>query len=273
MAAAETVIERFGTRGSTPVLYLHGVPGAAVEAQLIASAAAARNIELWAVNRAHLAPETTSAAIVDRLANAVLELGCGQRLPILGFSIGAALALRVASRLGADAGPLFLLSAAGPLDRPGAFDGMGAGARVFRSAQRNGAGFRLTVAGQAFLAAHAPGLLARLLFAGADASDRSFAGTAEGQAALKRILAGAWADGGRSYRRDLAAYVEPWSHELCRITSRVELWHGAGDTWAPPDMARGLAQDLPDARLHKAAGGHYTTLIGRAPEALTAAMG
>lgn len=273
MASPPALTRVFGPRDGTPALYFHGAPGAPVEAELIAGVAEQQGVALCAVSRADIPFGGGSADYLDRLAEVVARLDGGRRLPILGFSIGAALALRVAARLKADAGPLLLLSAAGPLDVPGAFDGMGAGARVFRSAQAGGAGFAMTVAAQALLARRAPGLLRRMLFAGAASSDRALAASPDGQALLARIYAGAWAGGGHAYRRDLTAYVEPWAADLDAVTAPVELWHGTDDNWAPVAMARGIARRLPAARLHEAEGGHYATLIAQAPRALAGVAG
>jgi len=264
-------VRRIGALGGAPVVYLHGAPGSPAEAELIADAARAAGVELWAIDRARVAPGRGGADYVGALADLVRALGDGRQLPLLGFSIGAALALRIAARLGEAAGPLRLVSAAGPLDRPGAFDGMGAGAAVFRAARADGAGFRLAVGGQALLARRAPGALRRLLFAGSDASDRTSASTPGARALLSRVFAEAWANGGSGYRRDLLTYVGPWSGELARVAAPVELWHGRADRWAPIATAHGLAARLPTARLHAGDAGHYATLVGCAPAALAAA--
>ncbi len=273
MASPPSPVRIVRPRDGAPALYLHGAPGAPVEAELIAGAAHEQRVALHAVSRADIPFGGGPADYLDRLTEVVARLDGGRRLPIIGFSIGAALALRVAARLKGDAGPLRLLSAAGPLDVPDAFEGMGAGKRVFRSAQAGGAGFAMTVAAQALLARRAPELLRRLLFAGAAPSDRALATSADGQARLARVFAAAWADGGHAYRRDLTAYVEPWAAELDAVTAPVELWHGTDDNWAPIAMARGIARRLPAARLHEAKGGHYTTLIAQAPQALAVVAG
>jgi len=265
-------IKRFGRIGGVPVLYFHGSPGAALEAELIAPAAIRHGVELWAIDRALLAGTAGSDDHVGRLAELVSHLQGGSGLPMLGFSIGAALALRVAARLGKQAGPLFLLSAGGPLDRPGALDGMGAGARVFKAAQADGAGFALTIGLQARMARHFPAMLQRLLFAGADDADRAFAATPAGRALLTGSLAKAWDGNARGYRADLMAYVAPWSDELRAISSPVRLWHGSRDTWAPIAMGRDIVERLANGTLHMGPDGHYTTLINNAPAALAAAL-
>ena len=260
---APIIVRGFGHRGGSPAVYFHGVPGAAAEARLIERAARADGVELLALERASLVTDAHGRAYADRLADVVRQVA--HRRPMLGFSIGAALALRVAARLGADAGPLFLLSPAGPLDVPGAFDGMGTGRRVFRVARRNRPGFHTLARVQALLAGWAPTVLVRAMFAGAGPADRAFAGSADGRGVLTGLVAEAWADGGMGYRRDMLAYVEDWSNELASVVSPVDIWHGAADTWAPPGMARGLGRLLPSARVHLGPEGHYTTLTTHGP--------
>jgi pimeloyl-ACP methyl ester carboxylesterase len=273
MTEMADLVEAFGRTGGAPVVYFHGTPGAAGEAALLADAAEAAGVELLALRRRAVAPDAAGPAYLDALAATVRTLGGGAPVPILGFSIGAALALRVAARLGTAAGPLLLISAGGPLDRAGAFDGMGGGAAVFRAAQKDGRGFRMAVAAQTWLARRAPSLLRAMLFAGADPGDRALAARPEVRAMLDRVFADAWAADGRAYARDLRAYVEPWSAELGAVRAPVRLWHGAADRWAPVGMARDLATRLPSATLTELPGGHYATLLAAVPAALQIAAG
>ena len=75
-------------------------------------------------------------------------------------------------------------------------------------------------------------------------------------------LAAALRDGAPGYRRELAAYVAPWSDVLAQVTQPVTLWHGTDDTWAPIAMAEALAAALPQvAAVHRLAGlSHYSAL-------------
>lgn len=261
---------RAGRRGGAPVLHFHGAPGAPSEDAIFASAADALGIELWSLDRARLAPDATGRAYLGALSAAVAEFDAGRRIPILGFSIGAALAIRVAARLGAAAGPLKLVSAAAPPDFACAGE-LGAGGRVFRLARANGPAFAAATRAQAALSRLAPSALRRLLLARADPADAAFATSATGRALLSRVFADAWADGGGGYRRDLLAYVETWSADLAGVRAPVALWHGARDAWAPLAATRAMAARLPGARLRTCDAGHYTTLARCAAEALACA--
>lgn len=268
----DSALRRFGAPAGRPVIYLHGTPGAPVEAELAAQAAMAAGVELLALDRAAIAPAAEGDAYLHAVARRIDELADGEPLPILGFSIGASVALRVASRLGDRAGPLLLLSTAGPLDAPGAFDGMGGGAQVFRAAQRRSLVFEMGAGVQGLLAAAAPDLLRELLFSGAEPSDQAFAASREGKRALREILRQSLAARRGAYRRDVTTYVEPWSDELASIRSKVALWHGANDTWAPVAMARTVAERCGGA-LTVTPGGHYTTLRDHVAAALATLAG
>jgi pimeloyl-ACP methyl ester carboxylesterase len=148
---------------------------------------------------------------------------------------------------------------------------MGTGERVFRVAKANGLAFRAAVRSQALLARRAPNVLRRLLFAGAEPSDRLFAESPEGLALLSTLISRAWADGGAAYRADLLAYVQDWSGELADVAVPVELWHGLRDNWAPISMAHAIADRLPSACVRVSEAGHYSTLVTNAPAVLAAA--
>jgi pimeloyl-ACP methyl ester carboxylesterase len=267
MAQRQTdCVQTFGDPRGRPVIYFHGTPGSPAEAELIASAASEAGVRLLAVDRAQIAPHAAGEDYLMALKATVVGACGGERVPILGFSIGAALALRVASRMGGRTGPLLLFSTAGPLDLPGAFEGMGGGARIFRAAQAGGRMFDIAVAGQSLLAARAPDVLRRMLFAGAEASDEAFAASPGGRALLKGVLRQSLGHATAGYRRDVLTYVEAWSGELERVEGPVSLWHGARDTWAPLAMAHTVAKRC-GASLSVLEAGHYTTLIAGAAEA------
>ena len=268
MTGAKAIFDVFGQPDGRPVIYFHGTPGAAAEAELISGAARDAGVALWAVHRHRIGPGLAGDPYLSALTASIAALCRSGSVPILGFSIGAALALRVAARLGDAIGPLSLISPAGPLDRPGVFDGMGGGAAVFRAAQANGRQFAATVAVQSLLARLSPDLVRRLLFAGADPKDRGFSAEPGARAVLRSVFASAWADGGQAYRRDIGLYVEPWSDELPRVTTPVRIWHGTADRWAPVAMGRDLASRIPQADLTETGGGHYTTLVQAAGAAL-----
>jgi len=263
------LLRAFGKSGGKPVVYLHGTPGSPTEATLLSTQARDCGIELWAIDRAQVDLKLQGEEYVGFLAEFIHDLGKGERLPILGFSIGAALALRVAARLGEEAGPLFLISAAGPLDLPDAFTGMGAGARIFRSAQARGLTFALAVRTQALIARKAPKVLRHFLFADAHTSDRELAATPAVGEVLEEAFREASRNSGAGYRRDVLCYVQHWTAEIAEVRAPVELWHGCYDNWAPVAMAENIAQRARGACLHLCTGSHYSTLLEAAPAVMS----
>nr|WP_254899252.1 alpha/beta hydrolase [Thalassococcus arenae] len=201
--------------------------------------------------------------VFDRSAPSFAQLAL--RLPdgpvhLVGFSLGAACALRLAALAPDKVKRVTLISAAAPLEL-GDFLPHMAGAAVFRAARSHDRLAALTRV-QSVLARMSPGLFARLLINGADPADRSLFRDPAQMAVLKRSLAEGLGDNRDAYLRELAAYVRPWAGHLPRVAAPVTLVHGTADRWAPFAMAEALAQALPDATLRPASGrGHYTTLV------------
>ena len=97
---------------------------------MLHQAALAHGIKLLVVER-NLPGELGSAAYLQQLAQQISDRAAGQPIRLLGFSIGACLALRVAALLGEQVAEVYLLSAAAPLEIPSNSVGMGAGRYTF----------------------------------------------------------------------------------------------------------------------------------------------
>ena len=237
------------------IVYLHGVPGGPGELALFGGSPFA-GCDLFAPDRM-----AAGAGDVDDLAVAVRARFGDAPVALVGFSLGAFVAVELAGRLGAQVSRLDLIAAAAPLET-GDYLGAMAGAPVFRAAR--GAAWRLAalLRFQALLARVAPGLLFRLIFAGAAGADRALVSQARFRDGIGAMLAAALRGGAPGYRRDLIAYVTPWSAALGKVMAPVTLWHGSEDNWTPPAMADALAAALPDvAAVHRLAGlSHYSTL-------------
>lgn len=225
-------------------IYLHGLPGGAEELQIGPAPG-------WAVP--------------DRLSWQGYEAGLAtlaEDLPetfhLIGFSLGAMTALRLAALKPERIAEVTLISAAAPLDL-GDFLSRMAGAPVFRAAMNAPERLARMTSLQAHFARLVPGLTLRLLFARTGPQERALA------LAHPYLIAGllrrCYGPGRAAYLDELAAYVRPWSPELARVTAPVTLHHGGADRWSPPDMAGALARALPEARVIPHDGlGHYGTL-------------
>ncbi|MDF3195622.1 alpha/beta hydrolase [Pseudomonas sp. 1928-m] len=255
----------YGCPDGQPLFYLHGVPGAAVEAAMLHQAALAHGIKLLVVER-NLPGKLDSAAYLQQLAQQISDRAAGQPIRLLGFSIGACLALRVAALLGERVAEVYLLSAAAPLQIPSNSVGMGAGRYTFLWAQHYPRLFRAFAWYQALLAKVSPGLLLKLLFAGAGGKDPELLHHADTQAWLVDIQRACFKHGTRSYVRDVELYVETWATELDNVTAAVSLWHGEADNWAPIAMSIYLQEHLRHASAvsRGAEHAHYSCLLENA---------
>jgi pimeloyl-ACP methyl ester carboxylesterase len=258
--------QTYGDPDGRPVFYFHGAPGALEEAAWLASAAQANGLCLLALERDSLGPHLQGEAYVAQLTAEVLRLAGDHPVHLLGFSIGASLALRVAARLPTPAAGIWLVSAAAPLEWPACWQGMGAGRYTFALAQSYPRLFNLLAVYQGWLARHFAGLLLRTLFQGARGADAELLAQAPQREQLMRVQRQCFARGAGAYVRDVRCYVEPWAACLPQVQAPLQLWHGDQDNWAPVTMAQGLlAQFGSQAQLHWLAGrSHYSCLMDAA---------
>ena len=253
--------EVFGDPDGQPVVYLHGAPGAACEAAFLDAAAKANGLCILALAREQVTGDS-SEAYLRQLTAEVVQLVGERPLHLIGFSIGASLALRIAARLPTPAAGIWLVSAAAPLELPGSLDGMGAGRYTFALARRYPRLFAGLAAYQGWLGRHFPAALLGMLFQGAQGADASLLGETAHKAQLLRIQRQGFARGAAAYVRDVQTYVQPWAASLAEVRAPVQLWHGELDNWAPLGMPRNLLAALAVSELHTLPGlSHYSCLL------------
>jgi pimeloyl-ACP methyl ester carboxylesterase len=225
-------------------IYLHGLPGGPEEMALA-------GVNLPCPDRTK--GEAAVLAALSRMRDAPLHL--------IGFSLGAALALRLAPHL--PVAKLTLISPAGPLELGNFLPDM-AGAPVFRAARRPLL-FRALTAIQALAFKHAPARSLETLFHSAPAADKALL-TAANQKLLLSAIRASLGPRRAGYLAEISRYVQPWAAVLPQITAPVTIWQGEADTWSPPAMAKALAAALPHADLRLLPGqGHYSTLCHALP--------
>lgn len=251
----------YGDPHGHPLVYLHGTPGAACEAEFLAAAAKANGLCILALAREQVAGDS-SEAYLRQLTAEVVQLVGERPLHLIGFSIGASLALRIAARLPTPAAGVWLVSAAAPLELPGSLDGMGAGRYTFALARQFPRLFAGLAAYQGWLGRHFPTVLLGMLFQGAQGADARLLGETAHKAQLLRIQRQGFARGAAAYVRDVQAYEQPWAACLAEVRAPVQLWHGELDNWAPPGMPRNLLAALATSELHVLPGlSHYSCLL------------
>lgn len=225
------------------IVYFHGLPGGGGELDLFGRDIAARTSAFHVVDRSRRGAGSTAADHFAALAGDIRARYPATPLRLIGFSLGAAAALRTAVHLGDQIRQIDLVSAAAPLDLGDYLDGM-AGAPVFRIAAANRLAFGMLTAAQGLMARRLPERLFAMLFASAQGADSALAASAAFREAMQPMLRAALNAGRDGYRREILHYVDGWAEELDRVEAPVALFHGADDNWSPVAMAGDLASRL-----------------------------
>ena len=216
-------------------VYFHGLPGSAAELKGFGPEIARR------AGGFHVAARGVDfVRLAERIAARVPE----GPLHLVGFSLGAAAALRVAPLLGERVGQIDLVSPAAPLQLGDFLGGM-AGAPVFRAARAGRWFFAALTFAQAQAARLAPESMAAALMAKAKGADRDLAADPRFIAALAQSLRHSLLDQRPAYTAEIRAYVDDWRDDLTRVHHPVRIWQGSEDDWTPPTMAKALAAALP----------------------------
>lgn len=180
----------------------------------------------------------------ERLAAQIVRQFPAEPLVLVGFSLGAAAALRVAPHLGDRVERIDLVSPAAPLGLGDFLGGM-AGAPVFRAALAGRLVFTLFTALQALAVRFAAAGMAASLMAKARGADRNLAADPDFIARLADSLRHSLLKERAVYREEILLYVADWSAELAKVTQPVTIRQGCDDDWTPPAMATALAMRLP----------------------------
>lgn len=242
-------------------LYFHGLPGSAAELGSFGPAVAAKARHFHVVARTDALALGDPAGYFARLAAQIVSQCPDEPLHLIGFSLGAAAALRVAPLLGEQVSQIDLVSPAGPLGLGDFLAGM-AGAPVFRAALAGRVPFALLTFLQAQVARLAPAPMASALMARAQGADRALAADPHFIAQLAASLRHSLLAQRAAYRQEIALYVADSSAELAKVHQAVAIWQGSEDDWTPPAMAQALAACLPSQPAVEVLPGlsHFSTL-------------
>ncbi len=243
------------------IIYFHGIPGSAEETALFGNDVAARCAGFYVAERSNDRNVNSASAYFEQIAANIRTDFPDTPLRFIGFSLGAAAALRTAPFLGKQVKRIDLVSAAAPLSL-GSYLASMAGASIFKIARANPLMFGLTGRAQCFMAKLFPGQLYAMLFAAAKGADVALAKDPEFKARMITVLRQGLVDGLPGYRREILLYTQDWSRELDHIEVPVSLVHGSADNWSPVAMAADLANRLPCCESLEILEGysHYSTL-------------
>ena len=253
------------------LVYFHGQPGSPEELRLVSRH---RDIaSIFAPDRSADRTDLSFEEYLDALTSDILAAFPSGSLRLVGFSMGAFVAMEVSIRLtalalGRDI-KLDMISPPAPLETGNYLPHM-AGGVVFNLAKSAPWAFKLMTRLQAKLAAAAPQMLYRQLFSKAAGGDKALAETAEFEAVILALLGKTLRGEAMGYRREVLAFVRSNADRLSKVTAPVTLWQGTADNWTPAAMADALSHHLPNlVDDHRFSGlSHYSTLIAALTEIL-----
>jgi pimeloyl-ACP methyl ester carboxylesterase len=260
-----------GDPSGLPIVLFHGTPSSRFDAFWLDDAARRHGWRLVAPDRpGHglSSPQPGRSLVdwpadVDALAG---HLGL-DRFAVLGFSGGAPYALVTAQRLPERVTVVGLVSAWGPPDRPGAYDGVPLSERISDSLARSVPG--VSRAGFAALRAillRTPRLGAALLglrlpshpeAAEAMADQAAEPDPIDAVGAVREALR----PGAAGAAEDLTLIVRPWGFPVGHVRAPVRLWHGGRDREVPVHHAEFLARIVPDGRVRVIEDGEHLMLF------------
>lgn len=272
----------YGTPGGTPVLYMHGWPGAAVELAHADAPAAARGVRLIGVDRPGIGgsdfrPGRTLLDWAGDVAALLDQLGLA-RVGLIGCSGGGPYALALAKALPHRLSRVALICPMGPPDHPRVLAELPAPHRfILRLGPAPGlAGLALAPA-RLFLAGGPASPLVRLGAALYRAmkppADRRVLADPAVFAAKVRAGQQAFVQGPRGVAWDGHLLASPWGFDPASIEVPVRLWHGVLDDKVPAVMSRVLEAAIPGSRaVYFPDDGHSSIYVDHFDEILAALL-
>ena len=258
---------QFGSDNGRIVIYFHGAPGAPAECSIFDREGKNHGLTFICFDRFSVDTAINGEAYYKLLAEEISKKAAGKQVDVIGFSIGAFVALQTCRYMVNEVRHLHLVSAAAPLEAGDYLEAM-AGKQVFQLAKAFPALFILLSYWQGLLALLFPNALFRLLFANAAGDDKALAADREFQSSITQVLRSCFIGRVRGYARDIGAYVHPWKTTLSDVSVNTHIWHGAEDNWSPKLMAEYLKSAIPGCTSAKIFNGlsHYSCLDRAIPE-------
>ena len=251
-----------GDPDGRPLFLTHGTPASRLGFEFTDAPARARGIRVLCpdrpgIGRSDSRPLRTLAGWADDVI-ALADVLAVDQFAVLGYSGGGPYALAAAAGAPDRVTVVGLMAGAGPLDRPGALQGMGkTDLRVLDLAQRRPWAART---------------LLRVLHLGARVSPsyalRSF--KHEVSAVDQRVLdeqgpgimaffVEAFRQGPQGVVDDYLLSARPWGFALEELRVPVHVWQGDDDSMVPMHHAEDMVSRLPNATLHRLPGvGHIS---------------
>ncbi|MFM2410663.1 MAG: hypothetical protein RL481_1491 [Pseudomonadota bacterium] len=242
-------------------VYFHGLPGSGGELALFDDVPYGKLAHMFVPIRDSSRTQSDCTAYMDSITRQIEARFPEGPIHLIGFSLGAFVAIHIATLLKNRVERIDLVSAAAPLEM-GDFLKEMAGRIVFQAAQSSPFLFSLMVKWQSWAARLFPNMLFKAIFANTAGQDRELAATPAFQKGMAKILNDSLGRNAHIYQSEIAFYVSGWATSLAKVKQPVTLWQGQADNWTPPAMADALQQALPHLCSRRDLMGlsHYSTL-------------
>lgn len=257
----------YGDPNGKQVVYFHGAPGSPEECSVFDREAKSHRLNIICYDRFSIDASVENEDYYRYIAKLIMDKTNGEKVDVIGFSIGCHTAIETCLYLEDSVRELHLISPAAPLDAANFLDGM-AGEVVFSLAMKHPILFALLSYWQAILAKLFPAALMKILFASAIGADKSLSKTLDFQNYIKPILVQCFGKNAKGYIREVNQYVAPWMSSIFKCGASTHLWHGNDDNWSPVSMANYLKINMPASSELEIFEGlsHYSCLYAAAPK-------
>ena len=268
-------VATYGDRTGRPVIFCHGAPVSRIGNDALDEPARVRNVRVLCLDRPGIGRTdpgamTTVADVVADVGAVADLLGLG-RFEVIGYSCGGPYALACAARLGDRVTAVATMAGAGPLDRPGARDGLSkSDLRLLDLSTRRPRAAAALLRVQALAARRAPGLAVKAL--------AGELGPADGEALRDGLGALTMRSFVEALRQGPAGAVDeylrwgarPWGFDFSAVQVPVHVFQGEADRMVPIHHAQDLVARTPHAALHLLPGEGHISIQRRAGDILDA---
>jgi len=238
----------YGDPTGIPIIGFHGTPGSRLALQVISEAAEANNLRVIAVDRpGYGRSDPMSKPSFSRYINDIAELADALLLSKFiawGTSGGGPFALASAAVLPKRVISVGIVSGIGPLKNRHSVKEMIAANRIMFSISRISpvvGGFIIS----RMIKTSLPGMKAQVR----NGTSPSTNITPQTFAIIQSDQEEAIQNGGKGICFDMTLLWQKWDFKLADIEAPVHVWHGDKDNLAPPELARYVAANMPNAKL------------------------
>ena len=255
----------YGHKDGQIVVYFHGAPGGMEECSIFDRHARENSLRIVCFDRFSIDHALDRKSYYQEMADQIKYIASEETVDIIGFSVGAHVALEVGLLLNDKVRYAHLVSAAAPLNAGEFLDNMAGGA-IFRLATKRPFVFSLLTQCQGLMARLAPRLLVAMLFTSSAGEDKKLIGQYAFKGYITPILSNCFHNHAIGYMRDITYYTS-WVGEFGIQSFKVILWHGTKDNWSPISMASHLYSVIPGAERFEIMEGlsHYSCLYESVP--------